>query len=791
MNVAFKIDAGPLATIGLQIFSLDQAIQLASGAYGWYKAQGRTQSLTQLLSAKGASLVSTSAFDVPTYLECRSQSGQVLGVVVQDGEILSTELPEACTARPRDPSQACLRALTTGLLCFFNANATTLILAELIPYAMLQMNQEGVTIKMEGPLLTSLKQCVEATATEEDSNTIRTDLLEIVSNHQAPLANISLEDTLYTNAIDMCEAPLILGFLKWMFTPRHKRDSVHYPTRSLRVWSLAPIMNRLGFQISVSARIVRTTEDYAQATNPHKFIAEWPEVILIATNVGITDLCVSDNDFFLEEESRPQVVPLRGVPFLAFRHLRGSNRTVNAEFLADVWTYSYKKCREGLEVSWTDPVGHIRLVPGQDHAVHSEHHAALLQIFSPHLAKVCGKAMSAYVPYRSEGADWLPERLEEQLRILRRGEDAFQSDASLRDNCYILIAIVLGSLYGIASIFCRDGNEVFSLDSEVAFHPEFIYQSRFKTWATLLSLPLCAPPSYKDWNNILLEVILGHKASDLNGRFPDGDSAVAQDGQNGVASSTQLPIGIVLGAQANGIAAVLELLIRPSMDKGAVSVFHIQRGQMLSFPVGPHGYIEASQRQELGLTMTLDPSPSARELEIKTNITPDTSMRIDAEPCWEGNPQTVVLRCRSDGALLCPLNIEIVVRRLQQASVPCTCGQPVLLLSMPTSDWIILDINHLTRRTLGIGTSRRVDLRGDSPQACNVFVDASQSEAATMYAIGSIQCQDMFICHGCLKCLELEYKKRWRKGGCVIVNAAVSVPAPALTKGTLISRERI
>lgn len=774
MNVAFKLNAGPLATIGLQIVSSDQAIQLATGAYGWYKAQGRARSLTQLLSAKGANLVSTSAFDRRIYTECRSQQGQVLGVVVQDGEVQSTELPDASTASPEDSSQACLRALTTGLLCYFDADATTLILAELIPYALLQMEQEGVAFEMEGPLLTGLKQYVKAVAAEEDSNTFRSHLLELASSFQSRLTGISLEDTLSVSAVDMCEAPLILGFLKWMVTPWHKREPLQYPTRSLRVWSLAPIMKRLGFQIAVSIRIVRTTEEYAHVTNPSQFIADAPEVILVATNVGPTDLCDSDNDFLLEEESRPQVLPLRGVPWLAFRHLRGSERRVNAQHLVDVWTYSYQKCREGLEVTWTEPVGHIRLVPRPDHAVHLDHHAALLGIFSPHLAKICGPAMSLFVPSRSEGTDWIPERLEDQLRILRRGEDAFQSDADLRDNCYILIAIVLGSLYGIASIFCRDDNTEFSLYSEVAFHPDLIYQSRFKTWATFVSLPLSTPPSYKDWNIILLEVILGHKASDLSGTFPDGSSAAAQDGQSGVASSTQLPIGMVLGAQANGIAAVLDLIVRPSMAEGAVSTFHIQRGQILSFPVGPNGYIEASQRQELGLTLTLDPSPSAQHLEIEANVTPDQSMRIDAEPCWEGNPQTLVLRCRSDGVLLCPLNIQTLVSRLQQARVPCTCGQPVLIESMPTSDWNILDINHLTRRTLQVGTRRRVDLRGDSRQACNVFVDASRSEAATMYAIGSIQCQDMLVCYGCLRCIGVRYKERWRRGSCVIVNAAVS-----------------
>ena len=98
-----------------------------------------------------------------------------------------TELPKASTVAPEDPSQACLRALTTGLLFFSNTDATTSILAELIPGALLQMEQEDVTIKIDGPVLTGLRQHVVAVAAEEDSNTIRTELLEIASNHSGAI----------------------------------------------------------------------------------------------------------------------------------------------------------------------------------------------------------------------------------------------------------------------------------------------------------------------------------------------------------------------------------------------------------------------------------------------------------------------------------------------------------------------------------------------------------------------------------------------------------------------------
>lgn len=528
-----------------------------------------------------------------------------------------------------------------------------------------------------------------------------------------------------------------------MLTPCHKREPMHYPTKSLRVCPRSqPVYCGVARAFSCDRK------------------------------VGPTDFCASEDNVLLEEELRPQVVPLKGVPWLAFRHLRGTESKINVQFLVDVWTYSYEQCRQNIDIICTEPPGHIRLVPKSEQGVILDHQAALLRIFSPHLAKVWGLAMRNFVPSRPMGPDWSPDQIAEQLRILRTAEDAFQANSNLRDNCYILLAIVLGSLYGVISNTCRDRNQTYSLDSEVAFQPDIIYRKRFKTWTTIICLPLASPPSYRDWNLMVLEMVLGRKATDLNRWYADGDSVASQTGEDGIASSTQLPIGTVLGAQANGMAAVVDLLVRPSFKPQAVSTFHITRGQLLSFPVGQHGYVEASEGQELGLTMTLNADPNSRLLKITPRDTLDASMRIDAEPCWEGNPQTVVLRCRRDGMPLCPLNIKTIISRLQQTSVPCTCGQPGLSSTMSTGSWSILGIDNLTRRTFTGSLSRRIDVRGEISEPCNVFVDASQSEAATLYALGALQCQDILICQGCLTCLEKRHRQRWRKSNCVVVNAA-------------------
>jgi hypothetical protein len=772
MELAFNVNAGPLAQIGIQILTLDTAVQLAIGAYGWYKARERSHSLTQLLSARGGSLISTSSFNKDVYNRNRQHQGQVLGIIVQNGAVVSTELPKASTAINEHAGQACLRALSTGILCFYNVDATTSILSELIPFALLQLEQEDAVVNMEGPLFNGLKQYVSAIAVEEDSSTYRTHLLHVASNHQAQFTSVALNEILACDSTEVIESHLVIGCLKWMLTPLHKRDFLQYPTRSLRVWALASIMGQLGFEIAASAEVVTTKEDYSRATNVNQYVAGFPEVVLVTANIGETDYFASSEvPASSEFDLRPQIIAVRAIPWLAFRHLRGSNRRVNSQYLVDVWTYTYNYVCANVDINCTDPPGHIRLLPRPGSNVIFDHHASLLRIFSPHLAKVCGPPMKNFVPDRVEGDSWSPDRIEEQFRILRTQEDDFQPDPVLRDNCYILIAIVLGTIYGIVSKFCVDNNREFNLDAEVAFTPDIVYRKRLKDWATFISLPLTAPPSYKDWNLCVLELVLGHRATDLNGWYAAGTSEPSLSGANGIGSGHRLPIGTILGAQANGMAAVLDIVVNPSLEPEAVAIFHVRHGQMLSLPVSGHGYIEASQRQEPGIVMELDPEPDIRTLEIKGPSSTSSPMRIDVEPCWEGDPQTVVFRCRYAGTLLCPVNITTVISRLQQNSVPCTCRQPTLTLPVPSSErWHSLVIENFARRIFNSMSRRRVDLSSD-PKG-KVVVDASQSESATLYAIGAIQCQDVLVCKGCLKCVKKRIEERWRKGSIVVILAA-------------------
>ncbi len=85
---------------------------------------------------------------------------------------------------------------------------------------------------------------------------------------------------------------------------------------------------------------------------------------------------------------------------------------------------------------------------------------------------------------------------------------------------------------------------------------------------------------------------------------------------------------------------------------------------MLSLPVSSHGYIEASQRQEPAFTVEIDPNPEGITLHVRKPSPTAWLIRIDIEPCWEGDPQTVVFRCRCEGMLLYPVNISTIISPL-------------------------------------------------------------------------------------------------------------------------------
>lgn len=119
--------------MGVDIILLDRAYHLAVGAFGWFKSSSRSSALLDIIALRGGSLMACSTFSGDAYLVSRQRESMVRGVLVQNNIIKSIDLPKASTALNNDSGQICLRALTTGLLAFFDPEITVSMLQDLIP----------------------------------------------------------------------------------------------------------------------------------------------------------------------------------------------------------------------------------------------------------------------------------------------------------------------------------------------------------------------------------------------------------------------------------------------------------------------------------------------------------------------------------------------------------------------------------------------------------------------------------------------------------------------------------
>jgi hypothetical protein len=67
MEIQFRANWGPITGIALPLLDVRTAVELAVGAYGWWKARERSTSLAKVLSSAGCQLSSCSTFDVLRY----------------------------------------------------------------------------------------------------------------------------------------------------------------------------------------------------------------------------------------------------------------------------------------------------------------------------------------------------------------------------------------------------------------------------------------------------------------------------------------------------------------------------------------------------------------------------------------------------------------------------------------------------------------------------------------------------------------------------------------------------
>ncbi|RYP56084.1 hypothetical protein DL771_012147 [Monosporascus sp. 5C6A] len=767
VSVVVNVNGTPLEQASVKEVSVSvvkTAIQLATGAYGWFKATERSQSLTQILSADGAELKSTSSFNLKRYVECREEHNAMQGVIIEGGATKAISMPKASTAVSATPGMSCLRAITACLLCLCSKDSIIAILGQLIPFGLVQHTMDDGKLQFEGPLLASLKQWVTTVALEEESNKFKDHLLEEASQALRQLQpGAGLDEIMRaTHHFETGDENLILGVLKWAITPEHRRQTTKYPTRSLRAWTAASILSQLGFTICAANYIVNDHEEYKKRMSGDVDGDTAYDVFLAVSHhiYGETDV-LSEIVFAPDEVPLPRAMLLQDIPFFAFKHVRHLGPPLDDDYLRRAYNFAFERAASSFEEIHVENF-QVKLQVKKETEIPSPFQdsvSALFNPFSPHIYVICSLPFEKYVGSWQglTSEEWDFSNYEELFECIR-----IDSHNPTLRNFYTTVAIVLGAIYGICSCACRDQGSRLQGDSEIAFSPDNLYEGSCKVlrrWATSVGRALHGTLGYHEWVALLFEMFVG--ATDRM----DQERDTAHQERDVVGRK-----GYIFGIQSHGFTAVSDVLVRLQIRPESLGFFHITRGQLLNLPCDNQGFVRGSTflPHAVQIRVGNDEQDNVECLYRSSEEFPTESTRFDIEPCWDDNSPTVILRMRQMGLALASLNIGRVLERLSRCVATCSCGNRRNEAKVPvTEKWYRLLIRDLKSYSFdGLRPGQLANLRREDK---NFLIDASQSVEALVYVLGIIDAHRIIIARDCLECAYKAYTQKRTNERVVIV----------------------
>ncbi|KAL8755967.1 MAG: hypothetical protein Q9199_003249 [Rusavskia elegans] len=527
-------------------------------------------------------------------------------------------------------------------------------------------------------------------------------------------------------------------------------------------------MEILGFEIQADEVVAQSIREYESGLLvSHRFGAK-PRVFLVVLHGEDTDPTPLMHIPRASDSPKPQITMIRGIPWIMFRHLRGSRDGVDTQYLADIWKMSCtsaKACFRGI----TMLTQNVKIdVEGDEDVGAPEHHKTLISDFSPGLDRICGMAMRHYIPMSPSTPGWNVSEIRDQMRTLGSEEESARTRSPCRDSCYILYAIVCGAIYGLCSNACFDNGDILCEDSEVAFAPNILFQNggrKVKERARIVGhcikrnqVPL------QSWSDLLFELFL---SKDAESSMLNSTNAPTSTDYSNMQNPHRLRL--FLGAQSNGLTAVSDILVKLTTRKESFCYYHITRGQVLSFPLTEDYYIQASTYLEPASVPTLDPDPHNSALHRFDDTHSDFAMRVDIEPCWAGDPRTVLFVLRSHGVPIASMNIFAFIDRMSYDSVECSCQTPSWEVPVRVSErWQLVTLYQLMRtRSKGISFGR-VDV---SVADTKTLIDGSQSVAATIYAVSHVYARHLCVATECLACTYTHAMRNWQNSDATIVIA--------------------
>lgn len=231
MELGFTVSAGPLSQISVHILSLETAVHLATGVWGWYKGRQAIQSLQQTLEAKNAALVPSQTFQRHRYINFRLEQGCFYGTALdKNRKLIRLSLPRASTGLSDDAGMDCLRALILGLSCFMVEEQIYTVLKGIIPDYLLHFGQDDGSHALSGASLTATLQLVASVLREEAVDRIRDRLFDTIDSQLPRVTGANRSDLVACQHVEM---GYIQGVLRWILKPAYKFEGSSkgsYPT---------------------------------------------------------------------------------------------------------------------------------------------------------------------------------------------------------------------------------------------------------------------------------------------------------------------------------------------------------------------------------------------------------------------------------------------------------------------------------------------------------------------------------------------------------------------------------
>lgn len=713
MELGFTVAAGPLTQISVSLFSIELAVRLATGAYGWWKAGDRSQSLSTILDAKGAKISASSTFHLLRYVDKRTD-GLIRGIARTPSGVFScVTLPNASTASVGDAGIVCLRAVVCALLCFYNVSTTLDILVGALPGTLYTSDQEGGNETIDGPLLSTLRDYVKAAATEEDSDELRQKLQAEVDSKLLNITGATPADVFKCDDFLESDAPNFIGALRWILTPVVKRNPPIYPTRSLKVWALAEILFQLGFEVSASTIAVSSKEGYETHVEKVGYQASYQEVILVVSSHGPTD--VFSRGIPTTPSSKPRIGSIRSIPWIAFRHLGDSKSHVNTKYLSEVWVSTFNSVSSQLELpsvqrgyytggSCVDFIKPISDKMPRMMLPYLPQNRMLSQKFQWLTFVIFGSLKKFLPPNAPKDHDSIWSRtntngqfsgLSQDYLDIPHGDDA--------DDWYVTRVAAIAAIYALCCKWLRvDDPTADLLDTEVAFCPDFIRRGNLQPWTSFGCFhselfPTTVPDSYdavwqfcaqmggKDWLHLLYMVFCGlSKDTKMAPRIK----------YTGASQTTSHKI---LGFQENGIALIPSLLTHPSEDLNRWFRYQLHVGQLIDLPLDDEGFVCHSNRRPTVSSSEIWEYGSTRDATtLVENLPSDTIIRLDIEPWWEFDERTVVFRVRVGGIVKAIFSPEAIYEKSHYVQEPkCDCLTPKTASVQVNKPVVVLRVSEI------------------------------------------------------------------------------------------------